>query len=194
MAEPPPQGWASFYQLPAQRNDSFYCEKPFSYRYFSALTGSLTTFVDGLAIHVWRSLGRQLETNTDTFDNHANDLVNRLRSLTIEFQRAQTTLQRIQHAAYLNGEVAVLEYYLLWGRYGYNKMVERLMAKRPFEDLQEALQISLLPLRYCVAMELKTHVARYQGAVRQTYVSERSVLIHLAREAGISLKSAKHLN
>jgi len=101
--------------------------------------------------------------------------------------------QRIQFAAYFKEEVAVLEYQLHYGPYGYNDMVGRLRALQPFQGPEEALQYFILPLRCWTTIQLKTHGAHVQHAVELTYQSQRSHLIGLARGAGMSSKACEVL-
>lgn len=112
---------------------------------------------------------------------------------TPEIQQAQTMAQRIQCAAYFKEEVAVLEYQLHYGPYGYNDMIRRLRAHQPFQGPEEALQYFILPLRCWTIIQLKTHVAHVQHAVQLTYQSQRSHLIGLARGAGMSSKACELL-
>jgi len=149
----------------------------------------LTAFVDDFAVRLWKALGRQLESSPHGVDIHASKLAQRLRTYTLDIQRTQTTIQRIQYALFLNSELAVLEYNLLWGKYGYSEMIKRVLAHRPFQGFEEAMQFALLPMRYCVTMELKTHVARIQSAIRLTYDSERFSLVNLTRGASMSLSA-----
>jgi hypothetical protein len=60
----------------------------------------------------------------------------------------------------------LLEYKLLWGRHGFNDMVRRLLARRPFPGLDNTLQFFMLPVRYCTMLSLKIHTAHAQNTVR----------------------------
>lgn len=143
----------------------------------------LIDIIGRLAVNLWREIGILADRYPSTFDRRANQLARTLQAYTLAAQQAQTMAQRIHFVSLVNGHVAVLEHQLLWGQYGYNDMVRRLIAQQPFNSLEETLRFFLLPLRYCITMELKAHAAHIQHAVRLSHENSRSGLIGLARRA-----------
>ncbi len=127
---------------------------------------------------------KSLQHTPIDFDIKANRLAQLIQGYKPEIQLMQTIPQRIYCASYFVCMAMNLEHDLLWGTYGYQTMVRRLTLKLPFRDAQEATQYLILPVRYYVAMKLKSLAARFLNAARTSYESRRSSLEGFARGLG----------
>ena len=148
---------------------------------FSFLSSNNAFAVD-LAVEIWKSLNYA----PNSFDFKANQLYQILQGYTPQVQQVQTLPQRIHYAAFIVSNAMELEHDLLWGPYGYQAMLTRLVLNRPFRDADETVKYMVLPLRYSVAMELKQKATYLLNGVRLSYNSLRSELERLARGLGMS--------
>jgi hypothetical protein len=97
----------------------------------------------------------------------------------------QSLTQRIEFVLVFISSVSRLEYDLLWGPHGYREMLERMLHKRPFTGVQEAMQYLVLPIRYYAVMALKQEVANHLNAVQFTWHSQRAALAVVALASGM---------
>jgi hypothetical protein len=167
---------------PSLPSDEPYCEI-LENTYLS----SLTIVTVPLATHLWNGFRDWIASNPSKFDQRVNELERQLQGYTPEIQRTQSMPDRIQHASYFVSQVMILEHELLWGTHGYNDMINRSTAKRPFQGLKDTIQYFILPIRYCAVMKLKIHSAHIQNAIRLTHESHRAALEQVAGGSGIPL-------
>jgi hypothetical protein len=174
---------------PSPPTDEPYCEI-LENTYLS----SLTIVTVPLAIHLWNGFHDWIASNPSKFDQRLNELERQLQGYTLELQRTQSMAERIQYASYFVSQVMILEHELLWGAHGYNDMINRSTAKRPFHRLEDTIQYFILPVRYCAVMELKIHSAHIQNAIRLTHESHRAALEQVAGGSGIPLSKSTSNN
>ncbi len=167
---------------PSPPTDGNYCEIP-----ENTCLSSLTIITVPLAIHLWNGFRDWIASNLSKFDQRVNELERQLQGYTPEIQQTQSMPERIQYASYFVSQVMILEHELLWGTHGYNDMINRSTAKRPFQGLGDTIQYFILPIRYCAVMELKIHSAHIQNAIRLTHESHRAALEQIAGGSGIPL-------